>query len=759
MGDMKTLIDSGFRNAAFVAAAGILFASSEGFAQTPSQVDFNAQILPILSKTCFPCHGPDDKSRAAGLRLDQKIENPGVIVPGDAATSRLIRRIVSTDPEERMPPADAKRQLTGGEIELLQQWVSEGAVWSEHWAFSPPGKWRSPEVRETGWLRNAVDDFVLAKLEQQNLRPSPEAAKETLLRRVTLDLIGLLPTLDEREEFLADDRPDVYERLVDRLLASPHYGERWGRHWLDGARYADSSGFETDAPRTVWKYRDWVLRAVNQDLPFDEFLIKQLAGDLLPNASTEDRIATGFLLNSQQDGGSEPARLDAVVDRVNTLGSVLLGLTLGCAQCHSHKFDPVTQKEYYALFAFVNSADELKLEFAPADEIARRDALQAQLEALTAERTAYAAKFPAKTVKDDPGYQARTITIEQLTAKIPKFESALVMKPGPEQRVTTTYVRGEYAHPGEMVSPGVPAVLPPMREGTRTRLELARWLVSPQQPLTPRVTVNRAWQQFFGRGLVETESDFGTQGARPTHPELLDRLAHEFSHQGWGVKRLNRLIVQSATYRQTSQRRVDLDAIDPGNRWLARQARLRLEAEAVRDAALTAGGLLSTKMFGPSVFPYQQDGIMLNRATPAQWMISPGEDRYRRGLYTHYWRLTPHPQLQTFDAPDAITACTRRLPSNTPLQALTLLNDPTFTEGAEALARRLADHHGADEAKLSFVMSICLSRAPTEEECGLLMGLLSEARIRFASTAAGELAAWTQVARTLINLEEFIVRE
>jgi hypothetical protein len=752
--------------AATLAVCWFVGAGAAGFAQGPGRVDFSRDVLPILSRNCFSCHGPDDHARKAGLRLDTRAgalrTSDPVIRPGDPSASELVRRVERPTAAGRMPPAKSGRRLTAREIGLLRRWVAEGAAWGGHWAFQAPQRPPLPRVRDGAWPRNAIDTFILARLETEGLRPAPEADRPTLLRRVTLDLTGLPPTPAELAAFLADTGPDAYGRVVERLLASPHYGERWGRHWLDAAHYADSTGFETDAPRCVWRYRDWVIAALNADLPFDQFTVEQLAGDLLPGASTADRVATGFLLNSPQDGGSEPARLDAVIDRVNTIGTVFLGLTLGCAQCHSHKFDPVSQREYYQLFAFVNAADEVTLEFAPPEQLARRDALQAQIAALVAERDAYAAARGAARIAGDLGYRERSRTIDELKAKVPHVESTPALAAPPAPRRTTVFVRGDYTRPGPAVGADVPHVLPPLPPGPRTRLELARWLVAPAQPLTPRVTVNRVWQRYFGRGLVETENDFGVQGARPTHPELLDWLATEFVRRGWGLKALHRLIVTSATYRQASHRRADLEAIDPDNRLLARQSRLRLEAEVVRDVALSASGLLSEKVGGPSVFPFQHDGVMLNRATPAPWVISPGADRYRRGMYTHYWRLTPHPQLQTFDAPDSLTACTRRATSNTPLQALTLLNDPTFVECAETLGRRLAGPGPADDAaRLDRAFRLCLGRAPAAPECELLTDVLRSARSRSAAGKAGsaELAAWTQVARTLLNLDEFITRE
>ncbi len=742
-------------------------------AQSDGHLDFNIHIRPLLSRTCFPCHGPDEQARQADLRLNTREgafrKAKPVIAAGQADSSLLIERITSRDQQARMPPPDAKQQLTEVEIEILRRWIGEGAVWSEHWSFQPiPAQPHRVAIPDKDWSQDVIDDSIQARLHSHRLHPSPEAETATLLRRATLDLVGLPPSLKEQAQFREDRRPDQYERLIDRLLASPHFGERWGRHWLDAARYADSAGFEGDPPRAVWKYRDWVLNAFNQDMPFDQFVIRQLAGDLLPDRSIDDRVATGFLLQSQQDGGSEPSRLDAVVDRVNTVGTVFLGLSVGCAQCHSHKFDPLSQREYYSLFAFVNAADEFKLEFATPEQLARRDALNSQLASLKAERTAYAAALSADQLKTDSGYLERTATIDNLSGRIPHFESTLVLQTASPERVTTTFIRGDFARPGEAVKPDFPSLLQAAFATKASRLDLARWLVSPDHPLTSRVTVNRIWQQLFGRGIVETENDFGTQGAAPTHPELLDWLASEFSRRGWRTKALIRRLVCSAVYRQSSTRRTDLDSVDPENRLLARQSRLRLEAEVIRDAALTASGLLSTKIGGPSVFPFQHDGIMINRATPAPWEISPGEDRYRRGLYTHYWRLTPHPQLQTFDAPDAITACTHRTTSNTPLQALTLLNDPTFTEAASHLAQQITELGSCnEEEQIRYAFQVSLSRLPSKDEFDFFKQLLNTVRLRknketsikTDTTGENELAVWTLMTTTLFNLEEFIVRE
>jgi hypothetical protein len=567
----------------------------------------------------------------------------------------------------------------------------------------------------------------------------------------------------------------------------------------------------------MWMYRDWVVGAINADLPFDRFIVEQLAGDLLPDATVEQRIATGFLLNGPQDGGSEPSRVDALVERIGAVGSVFLGLTVACAQCHRHKFDPIGQDEYYRLFAFLNDADEQTLERGEPNQLAERDALRAQIAALSKVRDEHlqtlASRLPEwePTLTDeersamtedvrslltvavaqrtpnqqnrvlaaiadlrDPGCRRRSATIDALQAQLPLFPSTQVLAAAAALRRTNILIRGELANPGAEVEPGVPAILPPLEnEGRASRLDFARWLASPRHPLTPRVTVNRVWQQLFGQGLVETEDDFGLRGARPSHPELLDWLSARFVADGWRRKALLRRIITSATYRQSSRRRPDHDAVDPRNRLLARQNRLRLEAEIIRDSALASGGLLSTRVGGPSVFPYQPAGVLVNRATPAEWIESPGGDRYRRGLYTYYFRLTPHPYLPLFDAPDSLTACTRRPATNTPLQALTLLNDPAFVECARAVARRVVQEASDNSERLDLAFRLTLARSPRAEEQSVLLQLLEETRAELvsdpvaaeaiAAAAPGEdsltLAGWTEVCRALLNLDEFITRE
>jgi len=575
-------------------------------------------------------------------------------------------------------------------------------------------------------VRNPIDAFILSRLKSAGLAPSTEADRTTLLRRVWLDLVGLPPPPEVVEEFLAAPLPDAYERQVERLLASPHYGERWARLWLDQARYADSDGYSNDGPRVIWKYRDWVIDAFNNDLPFDRFVIEQLAGDLLPGATTSQLIATGFHRNTQlyseADSATEEYRVENVVDRVHTTGVVLMGLTLGCARCHDHKFDPITQEEFFRLYAFFNNQDEPALE------------------------------------------------VDGTTT--------LVMRERAEPRVTQLHIRGDFTRPGREVTPGVSAVLPPLvsTEHRPTRLDLARWLMADNHPLTLRVAVNRAWQTFFGRGLVETDDDFGSIGTLPTHPELLDWLATEWRALGLRPKSLHRLIVQSSSYRQSSWGRADVQSVDPRNLLLARQNRLRLDAELIRDGALEAAGLLSHRLKGPSVFPPQPEGVMMfTQHADRTWTTSVGEDRYRRGLYTFIWRLAPYAFLRLFNAPEASATCTRRDRSNTPLQALTMLNDLVFHEAAQALAlHSIAARPSDARGQIDWMTRRCLARRASNEEADILERLWRDeyadaAAWRPASELVRELAkacsdhrecaAATAVARALLNLDETMTRE
>jgi mono/diheme cytochrome c family protein len=821
-------------------------------------VDYLRDVKPILAKNCFKCHGPDKQQ--SKLRLDTAAfmlkggKTGPVVVVGKSAESRLIDAVTGTNGAPAMPPKTDP--LAKDDVAILRNWIDAGApapadevpekpIAQRHWAFQPVKRPDEPAVKNREWCRNAIDRFVLARLEKEGIEPSPEADRVTLVRRLSLDLIGLPPSLQEIDDFVKDTRPDAYERLVERLLGSPHYGENWGRHWLDQARYADSNGYSIDSPRSIWPYRDWIIDALNKDMPFDQFAVEQLAGDLRPNATTQQKIATGFHRNTQtnEEGGidREQFRVESIVDRVNTTGTVFLGLTVGCCQCHDHKFDPLSQREYYRLFAFFNNCDEPTLELATPEQLQQRKEIQgavsdleARLKALdhdTAERlakwegslTPEAKAMLPKKIQDilaiavngrtpaqanallaafrnydqvphvtaavgDPSaalVNLHALTLrrsleEQIAAakkRLPNVTTTLVVQERATPRETYIMLGGDFTRKGAVVTPGVPSPLPPLPEKQKpNRLDLARWIVDPKNPLTARVTMNRVWQAYFGLGLVETDNDFGTQGTPPTHPELLDYLASEFVARKWGLKEMHRLIVTSATYRQSSRARPELATVDPRNRLLARQNRLRLDAEVIRDCALAASGLLTPTVGGPSVYPPQPPGVYSFTQVPREWKASTGPDRYRRGIYTHIWRSAPYPALTVFDAPDGGSTCTRRNRSTTPLQALTLLNDQAYLELAQGLAARiLKDKTGPDEDRLAYGFRLCTARKPSEREVQVLKLLLDKQREAFAKEPAKgrdlvpsdlpkdadvpELAAWTAAARVLLNLDEFITRE
>ncbi|MBI1353645.1 MAG: DUF1553 domain-containing protein [Acidobacteria bacterium] len=804
---------------------------------------FDAQIQPLLAARCASCHGA--KLPTSGLSLGSRealLEggNRGPsIVAGKPAESLLIQA-VRQDGDLKMPPGG---KLSADEIAALEKWVELGAPWSakavsqsspeaSHWSFQPI---RRPEPPAPVWpdkVRNAIDRFVQARLAKDKLTPSPEADRATLIRRVSLDLTGLLPTPEDVLAFEQDAAPDAYAKMVERYLASPHYGERWGRHWLDIAHYADSNGYNLDGEREVWRYRDWVIRALNDDKPFDEFVIEQIAGDLLPHPTQDQLIATGFhrntLINLEGGIDFEQYRVEAVVDRVDTIGQAFLGLTLGCARCHDHKYDPISQKEFYQFYAFYNSIDELDgedgeagrqdpfkplLEFGTPEELAKRDVIRVQLEVLEKEVSDYETElaksqaewetglskewiaklgdedqfalavpaekrnpFQKATIarmhrKDDLGWNERQASIAAVRKRLPDLESTMVMRELPEPRESYIHLGGDFLRHGVTVQPDTLKLLPAMDvEGSHrpTRLDLAKWLMSGSNPLTARVSVNRVWQRYFGLGLVETENDFGTQGSAPSHPELLDWLASEFRDKGWSQKDLHRLILTSHTYRQASLHRDDSTEIDPRNRLLSRQNRLRLEAEAVRDAALSASGLLTAEIGGPSVHPPQPDGASKLGQMQRDWVADTDKERFRRGMYTYFWRSSPHPGLMVFDAPDSTNACTRRPRSNTPLQALTLLNDTAYYEFAQGLAKRvLTEGPAAGPQRLDYAFRLCVARPPDATEREELAGFLAEQLDAFQTKPEAarpiadtpELAAWTAVGRVLLNLDEFITRE
>jgi len=1000
------------------------------------KIDFIKDVQPIFAASCYACHGPENQE--SGLRLDARKaafdggDGGRAILSGKSADSPLIHNVAGLDPDSIMPPQDEGEPLTAEQVGILRAWIDQGAdwpdsvatpqnadLWRKHWAFQGIVRPEVPAIKNTFWVRNPVDAFILKKLESEGVNPAPPASRPTLIRRLSLDLLGLPPTPEEVEEFVYDERPDAYDRLVERLLESPHFGERWGRHWLDLARYADSDGFEKDNPRPwAWRYRNWVIDAVNADMPFDQFTIEQLAGDLLPNSTLDQKVATGFhrntLTNTEGGTDQEEDRVKQVVDRVNTTGTVWLGMTVGCGQCHSHKYDPLRQREYYGLFAFFNSGKQVDIPAPLPDELAaynsvkakfdvemaplaaavaafekdqlpeRHAAWEKQLAASTgplgwtivaptsflstggstltgqddksllaggvssvkdvytvvlntklkqvtgvrlevladstlpkngpgraddgkfvlSELTVTAAplgdptravpltlqnptasaardKFPVTAAidgKDDTGWSvggndkntepriARfeikedvkfdrkitlVFTIKQLggekstlgrlrlaatgvprsqiprlipdrildvltvaaarrspeqrkliddyyrtvdpefvkltsaaraqAANEPKFPptTAQTLVETEEPRKNYFLIRGDFLQKGEEVEHHTPEFLHPLKIAgkTPTRLDLARWLMAPENPLTARVTVNRIWRNLFGTAIVTTEGDFGTRGDPPSHPQLLDWLATEMVAGGWSRKQMIRTIVNSAAYRQSSAYRPELVTRDPGNTWLARQNRYRLEAEVIRDCFLASSGLLTRTIGGPSVKPpLPADVAALGYAGGVKWKASEGADRYRRGLYIFFQRTVPYPMLITFDAPESNVTCTRRERSNTPLQSLTLLNDPVFFETAQTLGRHVAARRSSDKAaRLRYAFQLCMARRPTGDELQQLTILYDEmvtlagkdaeaaAKLvgdeKIAPEKLAETAAAVAVARIIMNLDEFVTRE
>lgn len=780
---MRTLIFVCFGTGLAFAQAGPQTAASGA-----GEAFYESTVRPILRTNCFACH--TDKNVNSGLSVETRESllrggNRGpVVVPGSPEKSLLVEVLRHTG-DVKMPPG---KKLDDAKIAAIEKWVSEGlqmpAAYQKakrpgagHWAFQAPKRAPLPAVKATDWARNSIDRFVLAKLEAANLAPSPEADRATLLRRVSLDLTGLPPTQTELNEFLTDKRPGAYERVVDRLLASPHYGERWARHWLDLARYADSDGYTIDAPRDMWPYRDWVIRSLNQDMPFDQFVIEQFAGDLLPDATQDQIIATGFHRNtpSNYEGGIdfEQYRVEAVADRVSTTGEVFLGLTLGCARCHDHKYDPITQREYYQMFAFLNNVDEIDKEadrkdfnrpfydIGTEENKAKFIAWETEVKDLEDKINIYIGQLAGDGEKDET-LKAMRKQAGALRRKKPPMIRTLVMRDRTEPRQSYIHLGGDFLRKGSTVEPGVPVagLLPPLTiAGAKpNRLDLARWMMRPDHPLTARVTMNRMWQKYFGKGIVETENDFGTQGDKPTHPEVLDYLALEFVGSGWSQKAMHRLIVTSATYRQASNYRKDAAAVDPDNRLLARQNRLRLDAEIIRDACLTASGLLTPVVGGPSVYPPLPAGANSVTQVRREWNTATGPDRYRRGLYTYFQRSAGHPGLIVFDAPDASVSCTRRVRSNTPLQALTLLNDEAHVEFATALSARIRKAAESDVDRLRLGYVLALSRDPKPAEQERFLRFIQSRRDSVAGGAADE-KVWNAVSRALLNLDEFMTRE
>jgi len=748
-------------------------------------VDFVRDIQPILKETCYSCHGAEKQK--GQLRLDTKKlamqgGTTGVsIIPGDSKKSYLMARLRGEGEEKRMP--EKAPALSDAQIALFAKWIDGGAQWPErasvadatlkkHWAYQKPVRSALPTVANKTWVKNPIDAFILARLEQEGLAPSPEAPKETLLRRAALDLTGLPPSPEELNAFVKDTSPDAYEKAVDRLLASPRYGERWARVWLDLSRYADTEGFNFDSPRTMWKFRDWLIAALNADMPFDRFTNDVIAGDMHTNATPEQVIAAGFHRNTMKntEGGVDPeeARWETLLDRTHTTATVWLGSTLACAQCHNHKFDPFSQKDFYAFLAFFDNSDEVVVDAATGMSLkaVRKDLLKG--EELEGDAPAPASGKAAKAEPAKKPAPKPSATITALT-----FQERMT----PAQ--TDLRLRGAFTSKGERVSAEVPKFLPPLpADAPKNRVGLAEWLTSPENPLTARVTVNRYWEVLFARGLLETIEDFGTQGEKPTHPELLDWLALEFQQSGWKTKALQRLIVTSATYRQSSKLTPALRERDPYNKLYARAPRFRLEAEAIRDNALAISGLLSPKIGGPSVFPPVPGSDRANNKVNTNWNVSAGEDRFRRGIYTYVRRTSPFAMMSTFDGTSREFCTVKRTRTNTPMQALTALNDPAFFEFAQGLAQRLLKEGGpTPEARLAHGFKLCTARGPKPDEQKALLAAYEKELQSFTTNSAAaqavtkgvlpvpaganvsELAALTMLANVLLNLDETVTRE
>ena len=784
-------------------ALGYLLAAHVSAAAEPAP-SFTRDIKGILSNRCVRCHGPDGEDRHGGgddgLRLDTfagataELGGHAAIVPGRPDESEIIARITSTDPDLVMPPPEAGERLSDKQIDLLKRWIAGGAEYEPHWAYVPAKRPAVPAVTNAAWAKNDVDRFILARLEAEKLTPQPAADRTTLARRLALDLTGLPLAIAEIDAFVADPAADAVEKLIDRLLAHDGYGEHMARQWLDLARYADSAGYADDPPRTIWGWRDWVVKAFDTNMPFDEFTLKQLAGDLLPDATLNDRIATAFHRNtlSNSEGGTidEEFRTVAIVDRVNTTMSTWMGTTMGCCQCHDHKYDPLSQKEYFQFYAILNNTadadrkDEAPLATLPWEPVdTPRAAIEQEIAGVIAQIPQLKAP-PPPGMTEPPEFQpARKIVadLREKLAKVPAVTVPVLQElAGNKRRVTKIQLRGNWQNLGDEVAEGVPAAFGPVNlpAGEQfDRVTLARWLVAPQNPLTARVVVNRIWERLFGIGLVSTSEEFGSQGDLPSHPELLDWLAVELIERQWDTKAIIRLIVASAAYQQTSKAPPDLIAHDPENRLLACGPRVRLSAEVIRDQALAAAGLLSRKKGGPSVNPPQPNvGLSAAFGGGIDWKTSSGEDRYRRALYTTWRRSNPYPSMATFDAPSREVCTVRRPRTNTPLQALVTMNDPVYVEAAQALARRMVREGGsttADRALHGF--RLVLARQPVAAEVDRLVKLHDEAladyehdrddATKMATDPLGpvpaglpvdiaDLAAWTVVANVILNLDE-----
>lgn len=722
-------------------------AASKGGSAAVHQVDFASQVLPLLSEKCFACHGPDEHSRYGGYRLDVEAEAKSdkykAVVPGHPELSNALVRILTDNPKQVMPPLSTHKTLTGEQKQLIRDWIAQGAKYDQHWAYKPVVRPAIPKVSDEAWCKNALDRFVLAKLDELGMKPSAPMDKAALLRRVSLDLTGLPPTTAEVDAFVAETSPDAYEKQVDRLLALPAFGERMATPWLDLARYADTQGYEKDNNRTIWAYRDWVISAYNADLPFDQFAIRQLAGDLLEKPAEDDLVATAFQRNTltNTEGGTddEEYRVSAVNDRTHTAMQGFMGLTFMCAQCHTHKYDPILHEDYYHLFAFFNqSADSDKDDERPTMGVTGKNG----------------AKTSLPVMRDLPAAEARKTYL---------LTKGSFLAPDKE--------RGEMA-------PDTPHFLPPMQKDLpRNRLGLAQWIVSRDNPLTARVQVNRLWAQFFGRGIVSSLEDIGLQSAQPSHPDLINYLADLWrTDLGWSNKKLLRMIVLSATYRQSSVVSAEAESKDAQNKWLARGPRVRLSAEQMRDQALAVSGILNPQMYGPPSMPWMPPEVIQPKSFGgAGWQIQAGEAGRRRAVYVKIDRGQPYPSMVTFDTPLRDRCTVSRPPTNTPLQALVSLNDPVFNECHQSLGRLALAQTGGADAQLAFAFRRALLRAPKADELDTLKTYhaarlahfkehADEAKLRATDPVgflpegmdAAQAAAMTEACAVIMNLDEFL---
>ena len=760
-------------------------------ASLPELVDFNFHIKPILSDRCFTCHGPDVNAREGNTRLDveefafrllDSLEGHYVIKPHSLKKSELYQRIINEDDDIRMPPPESNLSLSSFEIALIEKWIKQGAEWKPHWSFMTPEKSSPPNVNQTEWPQNPIDLFVLDKLEFLQIKPSANASKEKLLRRLSFDLTGLPPDPETIDAFLADDSDKAYERLVDNYLDSDAYGERMATEWVDLARYAETNGIHHDLERNMWPWRDWVINAFNQNMGYEQFVTWQLAGDLLPEPTYEQQLATAFNRNNRttQECGSldEEFRVSYVIDRTNTFGKAFMGLTVECAQCHDHKYDPISQKNYFQLFAFFNQVPEKGVTTSFPEKIKHN------------QQSAPYLHLPEEEVKKIRTYIDEQVEAEYASGSTQDKDKSylnnwkeemeamllpvMIMQDRDTLRPTYILDRGLYDAPGEEVSYGTPESISKFSsELAGNRLGLATWLFDPENPLTARVAVNRYWQMIFGRGLVNTPDDFGSQGDLPTHPELLDWLAVEFMESGWDVKNLLKIMVMSATYQQTSTVDEDQLAFDPENKWLGRGVQQRLTAEMLRDQSLKMSGLLNEKIGGPSVKPYQPEGLWTQVSSGGRYqrkyMVSQGRDRHRRSLYTYWKRIQPPPSMAIFDAASRNLCTVKRQSTNTPLQALVLLNDPQFVEASRALAQRMMNKGGADlKHRIEYAFRWATSRKPDAEELNILEELFKAEIDEFQKYPERaddfldhrearnnpELAAYAVVANAIINLSE-----